>query len=327
MKVSMRDVANHAGVSVATVSHVINKTRFVSPETATRVQESIKQLGYYPDPIGRIFKTGKKNLIGFIVPDIANPVWALIIEVVEDVLAEYGFKLIIVNTKEDSSRELENIHLLSSGIVDGVIVASTLVDFREIQAVIPSGFPIVLIDRTLENANCDSVMFQDFSAIYDGVCRMIEQGNKKIGFITGLMRLSTSHERLSAYQKAMADYGLTVEPSYIQYGNSMAKSAIPLVRNLLDQGCSAIVVSNNVMTGDILQHLTSCGLKNGYDIMILGQGIEGQSDYNLHQMDLMIQPSIELGQQAGKQILERLEHPTYPIKNIVLTSTLSRRIL
>ena len=75
------------------------------------------------------------------------------------------------------------------------------------------------------------------------------------------MRLSTSHERLSAYQKAMADYGLTVEPSYIQYGNSMAKSAIPLVRNLLDQGCSAIVVSNNVMTGDILQHLTSCGLK------------------------------------------------------------------
>ena len=156
---------------------------------------------------------------------------------------------------------------------------------------------------------------------------MIEQGNKKIGFITGLMRLSTSHERLSAYQKAMADYGLTVEPSYIQYGNSMAKSAIPLVRNLLDQGCSAIVVSNNVMTGDILQYLTSCGLKNGYDIMILGQGIEGQSDYNLHQMDLMIQPSIELGQQAGKQILERLEHPTYPIKNIVLTSTLSRRIL
>ncbi len=68
------------------------------------------------------------------------------------------------------------------------------------------------------------------------------------------------------------------------------------------------------MTGDILQHLTSCGLKNGYDIMILGQGIEGQSDYNLHQMDLMIQPSIELGQQAGKQILERLERPTYPIK-------------
>lgn len=109
-----------------------------------------------------------------------NVLTNIIIEVVEDVLAEYGFKLIIVNTKEDSSRELENIHLLSSGIVDGVIVASTLVDFREIQAVIPSDFPIVLIDRTLENANCDSVMFQDFSAIYDGVCRMIEQGNKKM---------------------------------------------------------------------------------------------------------------------------------------------------
>ena len=327
MKTSMRDVADHAGVSVATVSHVINKTRYVSPETVDKVERSIRLLGYHPDPIGRIFKTGKKNLIGFIVPDISNSVWALVIEAVETVLANYGFKLIIVNTKETKERELENISLLSSGIVDGLIIASTLEDFQEIKTIVPEHFPMVLIDRILPNACCDSVIPQDYSAVYEGIRRMVELGHTQIGFITGLMRLSTSQERLSAYRKAMADFGLPVKESYIQYGNSMAKSAVSLVRSLLDEGCTALAVSNNVMTGDILQYLDGCNLKVGRDISLFGQGIEGQTDYNLCRMDLMIQPSYEIGRLAGQQILERLAHPDLPIRNIVLSSTLLHRSL
>ena len=100
-------------------------------------------------------------MIGFIVPDIANPVWALIIEVVEDVLAEYGFKLIIVNTKEDSSRELENIHLLFRHCRRrhcGIYLSIS----REIQAVIPSDFLIVLIDRTLKTPIVTASCFKTF---------------------------------------------------------------------------------------------------------------------------------------------------------------------
>ena len=100
MKASMKDVAKHAQVSVATVSHVINNTRFVSEETRKKVMDSIKALEYVPDLSARSFKTGRKNLIGIIVPDISNPVWAIIIEEVESVLAKDGYKLLIVNTKE-----------------------------------------------------------------------------------------------------------------------------------------------------------------------------------------------------------------------------------
>ena len=114
MRASMKDVAKHAEVSVATVSHVINNTRFVSEETRKKVMDSIEVLGYVPDPTARSFKTGRKNLIGIVVPDIANPVWAIIIEEAESVLARDGYKLLIVNTKETESREIENLKLPAS---------------------------------------------------------------------------------------------------------------------------------------------------------------------------------------------------------------------
>lgn len=325
MKVSMRDVAEHAGVSVATVSHVINKTRYVADDTVSRVQKSIKELGYVPDPIGRMFKTGKKNLIGFIVPDIANPVWAIIIEEVEGILAKYGNKLIIINTKEDEQRELENVQLLASGIVDGLIIASTSSDFEHIKKVVSASFPMVFIDRVIPNCPCDSIVPQDYNAIYEGVEHFILSGHQRIGIITGQMRLSTSQVRLNAYQSAMEHYGLPVREEYIQYGNSLAKSAVALLPPLLKAGCTALVVSNNIMTGDVLQYLTDQGICIGQDISLLGQGVENNLDYSLRNMDLMVQPSAEIGRQAGKQILNRINNASLPIKNVVLYSRLLKR--
>lgn len=327
MKISMRDVAEHAGVSVATVSHVINQTRYVSEDTVIRVQNSIRELGYIPDPIGRIFKTGKKNLIGFIVPDIANPVWAIIIEEVESVLSTHGSKLIIINTKEDERRELENIQLLASGIVDGLIIASTSSSFNAIRGVVPNGFPMVFIDRIIADCPCDTIVPQDYNAIYEGVEHFILSGHQRIGIITGQMRLSTSQVRLNAYKAAMKHYNLPIEPEYIQYGDSLAKSSVLLLPPTLKAQCTALVVSNNIMTSDVLQYLDDQGIRIGTDISLLGQGVENNLDYSLQKMDLMVQPSGEIGRKAGEQILKRINQPQMPIQNIVLYSRLLKREL
>ena len=323
IKASMKDVAKHANVSVATVSHVINNSRYVSEETRNKVYKSIEALGYVPDPMARSFKTGKKNLIGIVVPDIANTVWAIIIEEVEGILAKSGYKLLIVNTKETESRERDNLRLLSSGMVDGIILASTLSDYSEVAACVPKDFPMVFIDRELKGCTCDTIIPQDYTAVYDGVKEMLMHGHKKIGFISGLMRLSTSVNRLNAYRDALSDFGMDIDESLICYGNSMSQSAVPLVRELLEKDCTGIVVSNNVMLDDVLFYLDSQDICPGEELELLGQAVEGRRNYLAKRsVSLILQPSKDIGRTAAKQILERINDPSLPIRNTVLHSTL-----
>ena len=322
MKPSMKDVAKHAAVSVATVSHVINQTRFVAAETKEKVLKSIEILGYVPDSTARSFKTGRKNLIGIIVPDIANPIWAIIIEEVESILAKDGYKLIIVNTKETESREIENLKVLSSGLVDGLIIATTLTDFSTIASCVPEGFPMVFIDRQLPGCPCDTVIPQDYPAMYNGVRQMIMDGRQKIGFISGLMRLSTSVNRLNAYKDALTDCGIPIDEELIRNGNSLSQSAVPLVQELLEKKCTGIVVSNNVMLDDVLYYLNSQNIKLETDLVLFGQTVESRKNYFARDARMIVQPSKEIGQTAARQILCRIHDPELPIQNTILHSTL-----
>lgn len=325
MKVTMQDVAAKAGVSAATVSHVINNTRFVSDETTNKVLASIQELGYIPDPIGRSLKTGKKNLIGFIVPDIANLVWSVIIEEVERIIALHGSKLIVSNTKETASRELESIQLLASGIVDGLIVASTLSDFEDIRKVVPENFPLVFLDREIKNCPSDVVISQDYDAFYQGVQRFIFNGHKHIGLITGLESLSTSKIRLAAYKAAMEDHNLPIDPDFIQIGYSTTRDSIPILQKLLAAKCTAIVISNNIMLNDVLRDLHKLNVHVGNDIEILGQGVEGMMESILSPIHFVVQPSIDMGRQAGICIINRIENPDSPARRVVLPMKLLAR--
>jgi LacI family transcriptional regulator len=165
MKVTISDVARLAGVSTATVSHTINNTRYVSEETKEKVYQAIAELGYTPDASARSFRTGKKRTIGFIVPDISNKFFGTMIEAVENYLSTRGYHLIIANTKEDATREETNIRLLSAGLVDGLLVASTMENFEQFDRLIPAGFPVVLVDRTFETKKYSSLCVSNFQPI------------------------------------------------------------------------------------------------------------------------------------------------------------------
>ena len=187
MKVTISDVAKLAGVSTATVSHTINNTRYVSNETKEKVYRAIEELGYTPDASARSFRTGKKKIIGFIVPDIANKFFATMIESVEKYLSANGYQLIIANTRENMDREETNIRLLTAGLVDGLLVASTMDDFQRFDALIPAGFPVVLVDRIFETKKYSSVCVSNFQPIYRSVCRLAGKGDQRIGIIGGLI--------------------------------------------------------------------------------------------------------------------------------------------
>lgn len=316
MKITIKTVAKLADVSVATVSHVINNTRTVSEKTSNRVNQVINELGYKPNMTARHFKSGKNNAIGIIVPDITNYFFASIIQEIEDVVGKQGYSLLISNTKETKSKELQHIQMLSSSLVDGLIIASTFDDFNSISDHIPANFPIVFIDRVLANCDRDCITISDEKAIYDGVEKLIRRGHKQIGYIAGLDRLSTTTERLNAHLCVLQKCHLEDMAKYIRYANSMANSADVYLKELIGLGCTAIVVSNNVMTSDAIRrmrHIDKCNVDIlGYfddvrDVSITGGGI--------------VQPSCDLGKASGKQIIERIHNITAPTTKITIEST------
>jgi LacI family transcriptional regulator len=322
MKVTISDVARLAGVSTATVSHTINNTRYVSSETKEKVYQAIAELGYTPDASARSFRTGKKKTVGFIVPDISNKFFGTLIEAVENHLSAHGYHLIIANTKENAEREETNVRLLTAGLVDGLLVASTMDDFARFDRVIPAGFPVVLVDRTFETKKYSSVCVSNFQPIYRSVCRLAGKGAKRVGIIGGLPRLSSTQERISAYEQAVADCGLPQEDGLIRYGDSMENSVQSCLDELLAQSCDAIVVCQGLMASETVIYLQQKGIRLAEDIDLVSFVDYDSTFYELysHRMDCIVQPVEELGKAAGEQILQRVEDPDAPIFEKVLTS-------
>ena len=323
MKVTISDVARLAGVSTATVSHTINNTRYVSGETKEKVYQAIAELGYTPDASARSFRTGKKKTIGFIVPDISNKFFATMIESVENCLSAHGYHLIIANTKEDMDREETNIRLLTAGLVDGLLIASTMDDFQRFDQLIPAGFPVVLVDRVFDSQKYSSVSVSNFQPIYRSVCRLAGKGAKRVGIIGGLPRLSTTKERISAYQQAVADCGLPADESLILYGNSMENSVQSCLDQLLERGCDAVVVCQGLMAAETISYLHMKDIQLGKDIELVSFVDYDYDFYQLYsdRMDSIVQPVQEMGAAAGEQILRRVEDPEAPIFEKVLTSS------
>ncbi len=322
MKVTISDVARLAGVSTATVSHTINNTRYVSGDTREKVCQAIRQLGYTPDASARSFRTGKKKAIGFIVPDISNKFFGTIIESAENYLSTQGYRLIIANTKENMEREETNLRLLTAGLVDGLLIASTMDDFRRLNGLIPAGFPVVLVDRTFEGQSYPSVSVSNFQPIYRSVCRLAAQGKRRVGILGGLPRLSTTKERIAAYRAAMADCGLPLDEELILYGDSMENSAPPCLDLLLERGCDAILVCQGLMASVTIAYLRGKGIQPRRDLSLVSFVDYDTRAYEFYydQVDRIVQPVEELGKIAGEQILLRVEKPEVPAAERVLTS-------
>ena len=318
------DVAKVAGVSAATVSHVINGTKQVSEKTKGTVLKAIRDLGYKPNMAARTFKTGKTKLIAFVVPDIANSFFATLIEEIENVLAEKGFKLMILNTKETKKREIDNINAVSSGMVDGFLIASTMEDYSELEGVLPENIPAVFIDRKLPHCTRDTITVNCYEAVETGIKFLIEKGHKKIGYITGLSRISTTTERLLAYENVMKANGLYDE-SLVKVGDSMSHCVDSHLTSLLENGCTAICIANNVMATEAMMLMSKKGILPGRDVELLGFKDSDLAQYGLQHMSLVRQPTKELGKLAGHQILDLIETPGKMASSILLNATFQPR--
>lgn len=321
MKVKITDVAKASGVSIATVSHVINHTRYVTPETTQKVEQAIRVLGYSLDITARNFKKGRKGLVGMLVPDVSYSRSSLILKQLEEVFAPAKIHLIVSNTKRDVQQETEQLRLLTSGLVDGLIIQSSCTDYQQLSPYIPLGFPLVFIDHPLKNCPYPTLVVSSYTALYQGVEDLIRQGHTRIGYIADSVDIAYSIERLDAYRAAVRDYGLPIGDSLIAYAHSKTKSAYVCTGELLQKNVTAIAVSNNAVALGTLRYLNVHHLQIGTDLQLLGFSGNDWYGYRTEKIAQVSQPTEEMARMAGQQLLEQIEDPKPQAHTTVLHST------
>lgn len=320
MKVKITDVARESGVSIATVSHVINKTRYVSADTTKKVEDAIQKLGYSPNLNAQNLKKGRKGLIGVIVPDISSVHHSLILDQLETVTSPQ-YHTIVSNSRYSVQRELEQIRIFSAGVVDGLVISSAAGDFEEIASAIKGTFPVVFISRPIKNCPYPSLIISSYSAVYQGVEELIRQGHTQIGYIADQANLSFSIERLDAYRQAVKDYRLEIGDSLITYSEQASKTAYFCAEELIAKKCTAIVVSNNFIARETLKYLNLHQLQVGRDVELLGFSGSDWYGYRTEEIAQVSQPTQEMARMAGQRLLELIEEPKREAHTIVLHST------
>lgn len=319
MNVTIKDVAKRAGVSTATVSHVINKTRFVSDATRELVENAIQELAYRPNSIARSFKTGQNLAIGVIIPDISNPFFATVIEEIETIASHHKYTIMIANTHENKARERNALEFFSRHIVDGILLASTYDNYMELAPFLPSDIPLVFFDRVLNGCPYDSITMTSSTFISQELMKILCEKHRKIGFIGNLPHLSTTKEHLKVYREAHEHYGLFLDPNYIRYASAIDDPGYITAQELLKQGCTAFFVASNMATRGVLQCILDAGLLPEKDIPVI-------APYNADFLALTIRfyhmPDKVLGQQAGQMIFTRIQNPDAPVQQVQLSNML-----
>jgi len=319
---TMKEVAQRAGVSTATVSHVINNTRFVGREVKAKVLTAMEELHYIPNSVARSLRNQKSFIIGLLVPDISNFFFTAIAEGLEKVLSEKGYHLIISSTRENIEVEINKVKLLEGNFIDGLVIATSANNYSELFNSIKGDYPVVLIDRKPENYTGLSVLVDNEKGAFNAVDILIKRGHKRIGLITGIEGLSTSKERLKGYMEAFKYNNIPVYNNLIRAGNSKYEGGYNLTKELSKESISALFVTNNLMSIGALTALKELKLRVPEDIALIGFDDYPWTNIISPSLSVVKQPSFQIGEVAGELIIKKIKGEVIKEEEIILNTTL-----
>ena len=323
----MRDVAQRAGVSTSTVSHVLNRTRFVSEDLRERVMAAMRELEYHPNAAARMLSLRRSNAIGLIVSDIRNPFFASVTRGVEDVAQENGFTVVLCNSDENLVKETACLKTLQSRQVDGVLLASAGAPDAQVSRLVHAGYPIVLVDRDLPHLALPAVLLDNEGAAYSAVRHLIDRGHRRIGMLSGSASISTTTERVAGYRRALREAGVEPDPALVISGESTSEGGAEATAALLDLDPppTAMFSGNNLMSIGALHTITGRGLSVPDDVALVGfdDFPFPWSDAFRPHLTTGAQPTYELGRRAAEMLVQILRAPApLPPQRLVLDGKL-----
>lgn len=321
------DVAKRAGVSVSTVSRVLNNHPNVGAEVRQRVTDVIRELNYEPSRVAQRMRATSSQLVGVIFSDITNPFYLDVLRSIEYTLSGQGISVLISNADSSEEREAAYIRIMQNENVAGLIIAPTKEHVPALAAAATAGLPIVVIDRRLNSVDVDTVLVDNFEGALSAVQHLIRLGHERIAVLSGPLHLTSGRERYTGYLQAMSDAGLTVDPSMTRFGNYRENSGYTLAHELLSipNPPTALFSANNLMTLGALNAIHERGCTIPDEIAIIGFDDFPWAISLNPPLTTVAQPTSEIGTRAAELLLDRIKERDRTPRTVVLPTQLMIR--
>jgi DNA-binding LacI/PurR family transcriptional regulator len=326
---NMKQIADMAGVSLGTVSHVLNDTAHVREPLRKRVLEAVETLGYQPSQLARGLRRDKTNMLGMVIPDVTNPFFPAVVRGAEDIAFANGYRLVLCNTDNDHEKELAHLNELRTYLPSGLIVIPSSFSDLTVQAerYRRAGTAVVCIDRLPKRWNGDSVTVANEQGAYAATRHLIKIGHKRLAAITGPLHLTNAKQRLDGFYRALSESKLTVAPEYLHettFERAGGYTKARLILKLLPPP-TAIFAGNDMIALGVIQAIRELGLHCPKDVSVMGFDDLDFAELISPSLSSVSQSGYQLGATAARSLMDRLNGDDGPPKHLVLETQLKIR--
>ncbi|MBA2469031.1 MAG: LacI family DNA-binding transcriptional regulator [Chloroflexia bacterium] len=330
--ITIKDIAARAGVSISTVSRVVNQSVKVDPATEERVHEAIATLGYRPNLLARSFRRKITHTIGLLVPDNSNPFFAEMARVIEDAGFAEGYSVILCNSDLSEVKQTRYIDVLLAKRVDGIILTSTgLIPDEDtnhnLARIRQAGVPCVVIDRDLGDEPVDQLLVDNHEGGYLAARFLLDHGHRAIACVVGPSDLTPSAGRIAGFRRALREAGLDLPADALVRGNGRHDGGARAVGELLARNMelTAIFAFNDEMAIGVIGALQRTGRQVPGDVSVVGFDDIPYAAAVFPAVTTIAQPIAEMGRMGLKMLLDRIRDPTGEPSRILLSTRLMER--
>ncbi len=326
--ITIKDVARKAGVSISTVSRVINNSKPVSNEIRQRVLKIIEETGYVPNPLARSLVTKKSQLIGVIVPDISDFFMGELLNGIEEVGKIYNYDIVLCNSYGEPDEELKYINLLKSKQVAGIIFVSWKMNQDHVDVIEKANIPAVYISKNASEFDVYSVSINNFEASYDMTKYLIENGNKKIAFMKSSVQDSImDSDRYRGYEKALEESDIEIDENLVKEGDATSESGYYLMSELIEAKDipDAVFASHDEIAVGVINCILDAGYKVPEDISVSGYNDIKLASLYRPALTTIKQPIYDMGAVSIRMIVKMINGEGLEDKKILLPYSLVER--
>ncbi|MEM4846677.1 MAG: LacI family DNA-binding transcriptional regulator [Thermosphaera sp.] len=306
---TIEDVASHAGVSISTVSRVLNRsTHKVNAHTRELVLRAVKELNYRPNAVARSLIQGQTKTLGVLIPDISNPYYSSIVHGIETAALAAGYAVFLCNTDRNPKKQRHYVRILQEKRIEGVIAAGGAVADEDLGFFDDMGVPLVSIGSTPRTGAVVEV--NNAFATYQLTKYLMEQGHERVAFIAGPISSVSSKARIEGCRAALGEQGGILPNALIKHGTWRSQSGYELARQLLEKAhkqFSAIIVANDLMALGVLRALYDRRVQVPDVLSVAGHDDIPEASFTVPSLTTMRIPSCELGSNATTVLIDLIE--------------------